>query len=874
MCKGSSTNTVTQQSQPPWYVAQAYQNLINRGTQVANQPLQGYQGALLAGFNPTQQAAFANINNAAGVAQPFIDQAASYAGLGAAPVWPGLTRFSGANVAQYQSPYTQQVIDTTLQNINQQNQIDQNSLVGRAIASGSDPFGGDRAGVAAAELARNQELAKNQVIAGLENQGYSQALQEFNQQQGTELQSKEGDAWRAANAGYQFGGLGQEAQGTALAGASAQLQAGGLQQQLQQEQLNIPYEMYLQQQAYPFQTTNFLGSLVSGAAGGSGGTSTTTSPGPSTLSQLGGLGLAGLGIIGGTGGFDASGWLTGLLSGIGLRRGGRIPRAPIPMYENGGPVPMYDDGGAVAANPGADAPVLMGGNPLLQRAYARFQQMQPEDLHRLALMYPPSSPRGAMIRKALTAKLMAPASNAPVMRGLGGLPGMDSSGGVAGGFAAGGATGSTEPYLDNLWGTGGTMYGTDGTLMTDPHVLQAYGIKGSGPIVRSPVTGEQVSSRFADAGQPMMLPTRGGMTAPPPAISPDDGAAPPAAPADVLPSSAGADPGAAPAGDAGDDTLPPGSTDEGPLLPDTGEGGDDTEGGAPQPGLHPLPPPTLKPQMPSVAKGHPGQTRPGTPPSDETVSALLAKGATGDPKQPPVPGWALPLTVAGFAMMASRSPYPGVALGEGGLAAVRSWYEDRNYRANLAYRQAQADALQRRTAAAETAAQGSLMRGQAAQQLAQAKADAATRNGGLTPYQQQEIDLRREEAGLRAGEIGSAAQSRVDNIAQQAYDRAANRIELSLTTTDPAEKQKALDQAAADVAKRYPRSAFAEAWRSGQGGGGGGDGGAGTIKVQPLPKGVTPQDALAQARDAIKAGKAKQPIVDWLTLHGVDASGL
>lgn len=298
MCKGgSSGQTTTSSNQPPPQVLQAYQDLINRGTNVANTPLQQYPtggpGApnLVAGFTPAQNEAFSTIEGAQGLAQPYIDTAAQYATAGAAPVYPNLPQFSSANVNQYLSPYTQDVVNATTAQLNKQNAEQQNQLKGNAISAGA--WGGDRAGVAQAELAGQQQTAEAPVIAGLYNQGYGQALGEFNTQQQTALNAMQSDAWRQAQAAYQFGGLGAQAQQEALGGAGALLQAGGLQQQLAQEQLNVPYEQFLQQQAYPFQTTQFLGNLVEGAGSGMGGTSQTTTPGPSTLSQVAGLGLTG-----------------------------------------------------------------------------------------------------------------------------------------------------------------------------------------------------------------------------------------------------------------------------------------------------------------------------------------------------------------------------------------------------------------------------------------------------------------------------------------------------------------------------------------------------------------------------------------------------
>lgn len=322
---GSNPQTTTSTSGPPANVSAAYDALIGRATNVANQPLQQYQGAQIAGFSPMQQRAMETISNAQGTATPYINTAAQYTAAGAAPVTP--TQFSQGAVEQYLSPYTQNVIDSTQAQFNNQNQQAQQDVISNAIKSGA--WGGDRAGIAQAELANQQQLAQAPVIAGLYNQGYGQALGQFNNQQQADLNAQTASRQLAQNAGFGFGNLGNEAQNSTLSGASAELQAGTLQQQLQQAQLNVPYQQFLQQQAYPFQTTGWLGNLTEGLGGGQGGTATTTSPGPDSMSQLGGLGIAGISAIGGTGGFGQNGWFSKLFSSTptAAATGGRVPRA-------------------------------------------------------------------------------------------------------------------------------------------------------------------------------------------------------------------------------------------------------------------------------------------------------------------------------------------------------------------------------------------------------------------------------------------------------------------------------------------------------------------------------------------------------------------
>ena len=74
--------------------------------------------------------------------------------------------------------------------------------------------------------------------------------------------------------------IGSGAQAAGLAGAQAQLTAGQAQQQTEQAGLTALYNQFLQQQSYPFQTTQFLGNIAEGTGALSGSTTSSTQPAP------------------------------------------------------------------------------------------------------------------------------------------------------------------------------------------------------------------------------------------------------------------------------------------------------------------------------------------------------------------------------------------------------------------------------------------------------------------------------------------------------------------------------------------------------------------------------------------------------------------
>lgn len=288
--KGQSNSTTT--SGPPPEVMQNYSSLMNRANQVASTPYQAYTGNQVQGFSPDQLSAFQNVNYAQNAWQPFLNSAQQYATQGAAPI-------STQSIAQYQNPYQQSVINATMGNINETNQQQQANLVGQNLGGGG--LFNDRLGVAQGELARQQGLASNQTFANLNSANYTQALG-----------AAQADRSAAGQAAYTFGNLGAENLQNILTGAQAQLGTGGQQQQLGQAQLNVPYQQWQQQQAFPYQQTGWLAGIQTGVGSNMGGTSNTvaTPAQPNPWATYGGLGLAGAGMFlkdGGRVGFDGGG---------------------------------------------------------------------------------------------------------------------------------------------------------------------------------------------------------------------------------------------------------------------------------------------------------------------------------------------------------------------------------------------------------------------------------------------------------------------------------------------------------------------------------------------------------------------------------------
>ena len=248
MCGGAKGQS-TQTTSPNPAAMAAYTNILGQAQNVASTPYQPYTGQLTAPLNDIQNQGLAGLWNSTGATSPFVQSAQSQQGTGFNTTSGGLPYLqAGAGIAnsalpyyqkgasfinnagqyqdlasglaqraagplqfqQYESPYTQQVVNATQAQFNNQNAQSANNLLGSAIKSGN-AFGGDRAGVAQAALAGQEQTAQAPVIAGLENQGFQNALQAAENQAGqqnTAAGTIAGLGSQNINAGSAYGNLG------------------------------------------------------------------------------------------------------------------------------------------------------------------------------------------------------------------------------------------------------------------------------------------------------------------------------------------------------------------------------------------------------------------------------------------------------------------------------------------------------------------------------------------------------------------------------------------------------------------------------------------------------------------------------------------
>jgi hypothetical protein len=289
---GGSKQTSSTQVDPAQMAM--YQDLYGRAKGIAQQPFVPYTGSRVAGFNPDQlrqfqatrslfetgmqydplsglqelaQAPTPTIQPVTGFQAPTIQalqgpQAAQIGGV-SAPQFRGLL---DVDIGAYQSPYTQQVIEQSMADIQRQADISRGQAQSRAIGAGA--FGGSRSALLESESQRPYIEQMARTAAGLRESGFQQAQQAAlsdlaRQQQlgvlGTELQQQR--ALEQAKLGQQAGLTGFEAQQQrAMQQAELAQQAGLAGQDIQARMAMMQPELELKARA---QQAGLLGGVGS-----------------------------------------------------------------------------------------------------------------------------------------------------------------------------------------------------------------------------------------------------------------------------------------------------------------------------------------------------------------------------------------------------------------------------------------------------------------------------------------------------------------------------------------------------------------------------------------------------------------------------------
>ena len=207
--------------------------------------------------------------------RPFIQDAQALTGAGAGT--------GAGSVAEFMSPYQQQVIDTSLAEFDRQKAIQEQQIRDQAVASGA--FGGGREGVQLAEFGAASDRNRAALQAGLLQQGFGQAVA------------------RRDKAFQDQIGLASLVPSLTAGDVASQGQLGGIDRGLAQAGLDATREATRQATFLPQEQLDRFGAQVTGIMGGYPAQFTSTNvPNPSPLqtalgigSSLAGAYLGGLG---------------------------------------------------------------------------------------------------------------------------------------------------------------------------------------------------------------------------------------------------------------------------------------------------------------------------------------------------------------------------------------------------------------------------------------------------------------------------------------------------------------------------------------------------------------------------------------------------
>jgi len=273
MSKGKTTQSV---SLPAYQEAQA-KELFQAGKQLSRTPFVPYTGPRVAGFNPDQLRQFQATRGLFETGMQY-DPLTGLQSLAQreAPQIGQVGSLLGADIGAYQSPYTQQVIDQSMADIQRQADIARRQAQSQAIGAGA--FGGSRSALLESESQRPYIEQQARTAAGLRQAGFEQAQRaaesDIARQQQMAMFAPELELRARQQQAGLLGGVGAEQ----MARLGQLGQIGLQQQQLQQMGLQVPYEEFQRALAYGPQQFGLL-------AAGQGVTTPTT-----TTQQKTGLG--------------------------------------------------------------------------------------------------------------------------------------------------------------------------------------------------------------------------------------------------------------------------------------------------------------------------------------------------------------------------------------------------------------------------------------------------------------------------------------------------------------------------------------------------------------------------------------------------------
>lgn len=326
MGKGSSapTSSNVTQTNLPEYVRPQFERLLSRAESQSITPYQPFQGQRIAQPGTDINMAYDMTRNVATSGVPGLPQATgAVAGnigqgqqiaQGADPYQFDPTQtFTGENVSQYMSPYMQQVLDVQKDQARRQFAEQGAGRAAEAVQAGA--FGGSRQGVQEAIAERELLNRMADIQATGQQRAFESAQDAFGadrsamfareQAQAGEDQTARAQQLQAlgfvGDQAQQLVGMGETARAADIQGSQLLETVGRAEMGQEQQGLDIAYQDYLRQQAYPEQQLQQFSSILRGVPVQPGAITTGYAP-YNPLQQALGAGLTGLSLYRGLSG--------------------------------------------------------------------------------------------------------------------------------------------------------------------------------------------------------------------------------------------------------------------------------------------------------------------------------------------------------------------------------------------------------------------------------------------------------------------------------------------------------------------------------------------------------------------------------------------
>jgi len=273
-------------SQVPQYLSDYLYNLMSGAYSAAQEEYQPYEGPRIAPFTEQQRKAFETVQEKAGAYDPYLQQAGATLGsaAGMSPTQTAQGYFGQSAqtapdvIKNYMNPYEEQVIG-------RMGDLAQRQITEKLMPAIGDQFirAGQFGSTRQQELAQRgvrdiseglagqigDYLAKGYTTAGQQAQEDLRRLASIGQASG-QLSSQE--MQQLANIGAQQSALGQRAQALGLQEAGALETVGQNQQRMNQANLDLAYQDFMRQTAYPKEQISWLSSVIRGLPSTGGGT--------------------------------------------------------------------------------------------------------------------------------------------------------------------------------------------------------------------------------------------------------------------------------------------------------------------------------------------------------------------------------------------------------------------------------------------------------------------------------------------------------------------------------------------------------------------------------------------------------------------------